>query len=110
MTNSSCIKTYQLVQDGEKSFEVPVVSKSVALTVLVNFHNFQGHEGTNKMYSVIKRDYFWKGMWKTYTNLFQNCHICIQENLEKESYSYIHMKQFDLTACDLTDFFYTRKL
>ena len=46
---------YTLIQDGDKPFEALVVDTSLALTMQVNSHNYQGHASTNKMYFLIKK-------------------------------------------------------
>ena len=51
------------------SFEALLVNISLALTILVNSHNLQGNMGTCKTYSLIKRNFFWKGMHKDNDNL-----------------------------------------
>ena len=95
---------YKIIQDGDKSFEALVVSKSLALTTLVNFHNHQGHTGTNKTYSQIKEMSFGRGMYKDIDRFIQNSHICKQHNLQQQLCSYMHMKlphrQFDTIACN----------
>ena len=40
---------YKLVPDSDKTFEALAVPKSLALTILTNSNNYQGHAGTNKM-------------------------------------------------------------
>ena len=90
---------FKLIQDANKSFEVLIVS--------VNFHNLQENAGTNKIYSIIKRDFFWKGMY--IDKFIQNCHICRKHNLQKQSYSFIQKlpkRLFDSTALYLIGSFH----
>ena len=71
----------------------------------VDSHHLQGHEGTTKSYSLIKSEFFRKGMHKDIDKFIQNCNTCKQNNLQKQSYSYIHMspgrRPFDSISCDL---------
>ena len=53
---------FKAVQDIDKSLEAFVIPKSLALTILVNSSNLQGKAGTCNTYSLIKIDFFWKGM------------------------------------------------
>ena len=64
------------MQDTDKYFEALVVTKSLALTILVNLQNLQGHAGTNKTHSLIKRDLIWRKMGKDINKFIQMCHIC----------------------------------
>ena len=74
---------FKIIQDGDKSFEAYIIPKSLALTILVNSPNLQGHTGTNKTYFLIKRDIFWKEMHKDAEKCIQTCHICRQHDLQK---------------------------
>ena len=100
----------KIVQDADKSFETLVIPKSLALTVLVNSHNLWGHAGTNKTYSLIKRDFYWQEMCKGIDKFIQHCHIYKQHNLQKQSYSCIHIKlpkrSFGFIALDLIGSFH----
>ena len=49
---------YKTIQVEDKSFENLVVLKILALDILVNSQNLQGHAATNKMYSLLKGDFF----------------------------------------------------
>ena len=46
-----------------------------------------------KIYYLIERDFFWKGTDKDIDKFIQYCYICGEQNLQKPSYSYIHIKQ-----------------
>ena len=60
-------------------------------TPLINSHHLKGHARTTKSYSLIKREFFWKGMCKDIDKFIQNCNILKQHNLQNQSYSYTHM-------------------
>ena len=64
-----------------------------------------------KMYSLIKRNFFWKGKCKDIDIFIQKWHTCKQHNLQKQSYSYIHMKPgkrpFDSILCNLFSCFHS---
>ena len=74
-------------------------------TILINLHHLQGHAGTAKSYSLIKREFFLKGMCKDIDKFIQNCNTYKQHNLQKQSHSYIHMtsgkRPFDSIVSDL---------
>ena len=50
------------IQDDNKDFRALVVDKTLALTILINSHDYQDNAGTNKTYFLIKRNFFQKGM------------------------------------------------
>ena len=80
---------YKVVQDGIKSFEALVAFKSTALTILVNSHNYQGHAGTNKNILSIQKRLLLEGYVKD--KFIENCQIFKHHNLQKLSYSFIHI-------------------
>ena len=75
----------KIIQDANESCDAFVLPKTLALTILVNCNNLQGHAGTNKTYPLVKRDFFWKGMCKDIDKFIQNYHIFRQHNLQKQS-------------------------
>ena len=96
---------YRQIQDGDKSFKALKVPRSLIPTILINLHHLQGHAGTTKSYSLIKMEFFWKSICKDIEKFIQNWNISKQHNLQKQSYSYIHMtlgkRSFDSIACNL---------
>ena len=83
--------------------------KSWKYMILVETHDKMGHQGNNHTYSLIKRQYYWKGMAKDVKNYIQRCPTCHQEKAQVQSYP-LHMMEipdrpFDKIAMDLvTDF------
>ena len=77
--------------------------------ILVETHDKMGHQGNNRMYSLIKQEYYWKGMAKDVKNYIQRCPTCCQEKARVQSYP-LHMTEipdrpFDKITMDLvTDF------
>ena len=45
--------SFETVHYGDKDFKTLVIPKTLALTALVNSHNYQGDVGTNETYSLI---------------------------------------------------------
>ena len=77
--------------------------------ILVETHDKMGHQGSNRTYSLIKQQYYWKGMAKDVKDYIQRCLACQQEKAGVQSYP-LHMtkipdRPFDKIAMDLvTDF------
>ena len=65
----------KMTQDADESFKALLVPKSLTYTLLVNPCSPQGHAGSNKIYSQIKRDFFWKGIHKDIYMFIQNHYL-----------------------------------
>ena len=53
---------YRYALDHSKNFCALVIPKAWRYTILVETHDQMGHQGNNRTYSLIKRQYYWKGM------------------------------------------------
>ena len=100
---------YKYASDHSKDFCALVIPKAWRYTILVETHDKMGHQGNNQMYSLIKQQYYWKGMAKDVKDYIQRCPACRQEKARVQSYP-LHMteipdRSFDKIAMDLvTDF------
>ena len=100
---------YRYASDHSKDFCTLVIPKAWRYTILVETHHKMGHQGNNRTYSLIKRQYYWKGMAKDVKDYIQRCPACRQEKARVQSYP-LHMtkipdRPFDKIAMDLvTDF------
>ena len=100
---------YRYASDHSKDFCTLVILKAWRYTILVETHDKMGHQGNNQMYSLIKRQYYWKGMAKDVKDYIQQCPACRQEKAWVQSYP-LHMTEipdrpFDKITMDLvTDF------
>ena len=57
------------MQDCDKTFKTLIAPKPL---ILFNSHSLQIHADTVKMYCLIQRDFFWKGMYKDIDKCIQN--------------------------------------
>ena len=100
---------YRYASDHSKDFCTLVIPKAWRYTILVGTHDKMGHQGNNRTYSLIKQQYYWKGMAKDVKDYIQRCPACQQEKARVQSYP-LHMTEipdrpFDKIAMDLaTDF------
>ena len=62
---------YRYASDHSKDFCTIVIPKAWRYTILVETHDKMGHQGNNQMYSLIKRQYYWKGMAKDVKDYIQ---------------------------------------
>ena len=67
---------YRYASDHSKDFCALVIPKAWRYTILVETHDKMGHQGNNQMYSLIKRQYYWKGMAKDVKDYIQRCPAC----------------------------------
>ena len=87
---------YKHITDAGKKFLALVIPKAWKFTVLMEAHDKQGHQGNSHIYSLIKCQYCWKGMWPeafpipdksvdtivaTFINEYLPVHMCSQYNL-----------------------------
>ena len=100
---------YKYASDHSKDFCALVIPKAWRYTILVETHDQIGHQGNKWTYSLIKRQYYWKGMTKDVKDYIQRCPACQREKARVQSYP-LHMtkipdRPFDKIAMDLvTDF------
>ena len=69
-----------------KQFLALVILKSWKYTVLVEAHNKLGQQGNSRMYCLIKRQYYWKGMNKDIRKYIANCILCRHEKAKVQQY------------------------
>ena len=81
---------YRYASDHSKDFCALVIPKAWKYTILVETHDKMGHQGNNRTYSLIKRQYYWKGMAKDVKDYIQRCPACRQEKARVQSYP-LHM-------------------
>ena len=62
---------YRYASDHPKDFCTLVIPKAWRCTILVETHDKMGHQGNNRTYSLIKRQYYWKGMAKNVKDYIQ---------------------------------------
>ena len=62
---------YRYASDHSKDFCALVIPKAWRYTILVETHDKMGHQGNNRTYSLIKRQYYWKGMAKDVKDYIQ---------------------------------------
>ena len=67
---------YKHVTDSGKQFLALIIPKSWKYTVIVEAHDKLGNQGNSHMYCLIKRQYYWKGMYKDTRKYIANCVLC----------------------------------
>ena len=67
---------YRYASDHSKDFCALVIPKAWRYMILVETHDKMGHQGNNWTYSLIKQQYYWKGMAKDVKDYIQRCPAC----------------------------------
>ena len=67
---------YRYAPDHAKDFCTLVIPKAWRYMILVETHDKMGHQGNNRTYSLIKQQYYWKGMAKDVKDYIQRCLAC----------------------------------
>ena len=62
---------YRYASDHSKDFCTLVIPKAWRYTILVETHDKMGYQGNNQTYSLIKQQYYWKGMAKDVKDYIQ---------------------------------------
>ena len=62
---------YRYASDHSKDVCTLVIPKAWRYTILVETHDKMGHQGNNRTYSLIKRQYYWEGMAKDVKDYIQ---------------------------------------
>ena len=75
------------VTDSNKKILALVIPKSWKYTVLVEAHDKHGHQGATCTYSLIKHQYYWKGMNKNIIKYIASCTLCSREKATVQSYT-----------------------
>ena len=86
---------YRYASDHSKDFCAVMIPKAGRYMILVETHDKMGYQGNNRMYSLIKRQYYWKGMAKDVKDYIQRCPACQQEKAQVQSYP-LHMTEIQI--------------
>ena len=78
------------VIDGDKTYEVLVLPRALIAQILKMAHNDLGHNGTHRMYMLLKRLYYWKGLKPSVVKHIQRCYKCQRRNKQVVKYATLH--------------------
>ena len=86
----SILKRY--ITDNKQKFETTVVNQSCAPMLLKMAHDQMGHNGSARMYMILKRLYYWKGMKPQVYIYVKQCKVCQQHNIIPVQYTKGHFE------------------
>ena len=67
------------ITDNGKMYETIVLPRTLTAQVLKMAHDDLGHNGTHRMYMLLKRLYYWKGLKPSVVRHIQRCYHCQKE-------------------------------
>ena len=78
------------VIDGDNTYETTVLPRPLIAQVLQMAHDNLGHNGTHRMYTLLKRLYYWKGLKPSVTKHIKMCYQCQRRNKQVVKYATLH--------------------
>ena len=72
---------YKHVRDSNQKFLAIFIPNAWQYTMLVEAHDILGHQGATHTYSLIKCQYYWKGMNKDIRKYIANCTLCHRQKV-----------------------------
>ena len=78
------------VVDGNNTYETTVMPRALVAQILWMAHDNFGHNGTHRMYTVLKRLYYWKGLKPSVTKHIKMCYQCQRRNKQVVKYATLH--------------------
>ena len=78
LVQNKILKRY--VTDGHNTYETVVLPRALTAQVLKMVHDDLGHNGTHRMYMLLKWLYYWKGLKPSVVKHIQRCYYCQQRN------------------------------
>ena len=82
---------YRLWVEHDKTFKCILVPSSLRDALLTMAHQHSGHNGPPRMYSALKREYYWSGMRK---DVFKHCKSCYECRLQNQGQPDDEFKHF----------------
>ena len=74
LVQNKILKRY--VIDGDNTYETVLLPRALTAQVLKMAHNDLGHNGTHRMYMLLKQLYYWKGLKPSVVRHVQRCYHC----------------------------------
>ena len=78
------------VMGGDNTYEVIVLMRALIAHILKMAHDNLGHNGTHRIYMLLKRLYYWKGLKPSVAKHIQRCYQCQRRNNQVVKYATLH--------------------
>ena len=74
LVQNKILKRY--VIDGNNTYKTVILPRALTTQVLKMAHDDLGHNGTHRMYMLLKQLYYWKGLKPSVVKHIQRCYYC----------------------------------
>ena len=78
------------VTDGDNTYEAIVLPRALIAQILKMAHDDLGHNGTHRIFMLLKRLYYWKGLKPSVAKHIQICYQCQRRNKQVVKYATLH--------------------
>ena len=78
------------VIDGNNTYETTMIPRALTAQVLWMVHDNLGHNGTHRMYTLLKRFYYWKWLKPSVAKHIKMCYQCQRRNRQVIKYATLH--------------------
>ena len=78
------------VIDRDNTYETTILPRALTAQVLQMAHDKLGHNGTHRMYTLLKRLYYWKGLKPSVAKHIKMCYQCQRRNKQVVKYATLH--------------------
>ena len=86
---SKLLKRY--VIDSDDTYETIVIPRALTAQILHMAHDNLGHNGTHRMYTILRCLYYWKGLKPSVTKHIKLCYQCQRRNKQVVKYATLHL-------------------
>ena len=76
--------------DGKNTYGTTVIPRAITAQILWMVHHNLGHNGTHRMYTLLKRLYYWKGLKPSVEKHIKMCYQCQRRNKQVIKYATLH--------------------
>ena len=78
------------VVDGNNTYETTIITRVITAQILWMVHDNLGHSGTHRMYTLLKRLYYWKGLKLSVVKHIKMCYHCQRRNKQVVKCATLH--------------------
>ena len=78
------------VIDGNNTYETTIIPRAITAQILQMVHDNLGPNGTHRMYTLLKRLYYWKGLKPSAEKHIKMCYQCQRRNKQVIKYATLH--------------------
>ena len=88
LIRNNILKRY--IIDGDHTYETIIIPRTLTPQILRMAHHEIGHNGTHRMYILLKRLYYWKGLKPSVEKHIKMCYQCQRRNRQVVKYATLH--------------------